>query len=693
MTQKQIVKTVCNLCGGRCGLLVEVQQGEPVKITGDPDCSASGGKLCIKGRASIEYVLHPDRLKFPLKRVGAKGEGEWQRISWKEALDTVAGAFDDVKKKCGATSVAMVHGSAKGYRDSYLARFANLFGTPNVAWQGHVCAVPRQQAKLITYGFGSRPDYEYPPSSIMVWGSNPAETALPEYRRLAGAVKKGARLIVIDPIKTGIAHKAEQWLRIKPGADLALALGMIHIIIAEELYDKAFVDQWTSGFDQLVEKIRHYTPENVAKITWINKDDLLTATRIFATSRPAAILSGNGVETNEDSFQTERAISIIRAITGNIGVPGGEIQRIPPPILRRKGPDLELWDKLPEEIFSRRLGDKKGQIPSLRYIPPENIFKAIIEEKPYPVKAVYMHACNALLTQANAKYVYDALTKLGFMVVSDLFMTPTAAMADIVLPASGYLEHNDILVGKNLDAQRKIVQVGESRSDYEIISALARKLNMGEHFWESEEACLNAILEPSGITFEELAAMGSLSGRKLYRTHEKKGFNTPSGKVEIFSEKLASWGIDPIPEFPDFNDAVKAEPFENHRFPFLLTSLKPVHFKHSRLRHLESIRRIYPDPIVRIHPATALDLNIEKNDWVNIETNQGCIKQKVKLSEDLDPRVVNTDYGWWFPEKGAGSFYDWKASNLNILTDNDPTTNPMGSTNLRGIPCRVYRES
>lgn len=694
MTTNQIVRTTCNFCQIGCGALVHVVDGTIIKVEGDPANPLSKGVLCSKGLATLEYLYHPDRLKYPMKRVGERGEGKWQRISWDEALETIAGRMAEARDKYGAESVAFSVGAAKTGA-AYPRRFASAFGTPNVSWQGHVCFAPRMTASRLTYGFYAVPDYEYPPKSLIVWGVNLAENLHHVHRRLLQSIEKGTKLIVIDPREIDLVSRADLWLRLRPGSDLALALAMINVIINEDLYDKAFVEKWTVGFDQLKEHVRQYTPEWAALVTWLPAKKITEAAMLYATNRPAGIQWGNGIDHGVNSLQTARAIAILKAITGNLNIPGGESQwRVPLAPLTEEQPIPS--SKVPEDKWAKRIGLDYATIPGIKRVLPQRIIKAILEEDPYPLRVLYIQGCNPLLTFADARETYRALQKVDFLVVADLFMTPTAALADIVLPAATYLEFDAVVSppysNAAILAQQKITRVGECRSDYEILAGLAKKLGLEGAFWDTEEECADAILKPAGLTFEELKTIGAIAGTKYYRDHEVNEFATPSGKVEIYSSLLESWGYDPLPTYHESPETPLSDPELAKEYPLVLTSAKAGPFRHSGGRQIASLRGSHPEPIVNISPETARKLGVKDGDMVYIETKRGRIKQKAALTKGLDPRVVVVDYAWWFPEKGASELYGWDEANINILTDSDPPYNrEIGSTNLRGIVCKVYR--
>ncbi len=696
MMSQNFIKSTCGICFNNCGVLVQVTDGKVSGIFGDPESPVNRGKLCVKGLASLEYLYHPNRLKYPLRRAGRRGEGRWQQISWDEALDLVASELRRARESQGAESVVFVDGSAKGIQDAFLRRFANAFGTPNIVSTDHVCFVPRRMASMITHGFSPLPDYEYPPSCILVWGANLAETRFAEHERLLQALDKGSKLVVIDPRRTELARRANLWLRPRPGSDLALALGMLQVIISEELFDKAFVDQWTIGFAELKARVQDYPPERVAEMTWVAAELIRQAARLYAMNKPACIQWGNAIDHGVNSFQTARAISILRAITGNLGRPGGELEGSSFASLDYFSPELTLQDKVTPDRWKRRIGTEHEVLPTGTYTLPASLVKAILEEKPYPIRVVYVQACNPLLTWSNAQRARQALEKVPFLVVADMFLTPTAALADVVLPVASYLECDGIVAPPYypvVQVQQKVAQIGECRSDCEILNELAKKVGLREYFWDGVEQFLDAILEPLGLTFDEFRRIGVVTQPKRYRLYKTKGFPTSSGRVELYSSQLERRGFDPLPIYREPPETPYSAAELAKEYPFIiLISWKMAPYRHSGGRQISSLRGAHPEPLALIHPQAARELEISDGDWIYIETKRGRIKQRARVTDDIHPRVVGVDYAWWFPERGPTDLFGWAEANVNLLTNDNPPYNPeMGTTNLRGFLCKVYR--
>jgi len=691
VSQDRIVKSTCGICQIGCGILVHVDNGRIVRIEGDPESPLNKGMLCPKGLASLEYLYHPDRLLHPLKRMGRRGEeGKWLPISWDEALDMVAGELAKARDKHGAESVVFIGGSFKGgLQGDLLTRFANVFGSPNVAYQGHVCFVPRSHASNITYGFYAISDLDYPPASIVVWGKNLSENLHHVHRRVMRAVERGAKLMVINPNKVEEVERADLWLKPRPGSDLALALGMINVIINEGLYDKAFVEHWAVGFDELRVHVRDYTPEKVAEITWVPSEVIKQAARFYGSRKPACLHWGNAIDHGVNSFQTARALCILKAITGSLEIPGGELRWSRAPIIDRHSPLIHLPEKVSPEVRRRAISSGK-LLPIISEVLPQDTIKAIRHGDPYPVRVAYVQGCNPLLTYSNAQEVYQAFIALDFLAVADMFMTPTAALADIVLPVTTYLESDNIVLPSYSFpvtlVQQKVARVGECHSDYEILRDLARRLGHGEYFWDTEEQCLDFVLEPAGISFNEFREIGVLACSQNYRSYQSQGFPTPSGKVELYSSQLKEWGFDPLPTYYESPETPYSAPELAKEYPLVLTSGKRSCYRHSGGRQIASLRGSCPEPVTYIHPETAGKLGVTEDDWIYIETKRGKIKQRATLSPDIDPRVVVVDYAWWFPEDGSNALYGWAKANINILTDDQPPFNrEMGASNLYSL--------
>lgn len=697
ISSNQVIKSTCAICQIGCGILIRVKAGKVIEVEGNPECPLCKGILCPKGLASLEYLYHPDRLKQPLKRVGKRGEGKWQQVSWDEALDLVAAQLKEAKDKYGTESVAFVCGAPKGLQSEYVRRFANVFGSPNVAAAQHVCFLPRDLASRFTYGTYVKPDYENQPACIVVWGKNLSANLHHAYNKAARAIDNGSKLIVIDPRKTDLASRADLWLQIRPGSDLALALAMINVIVNENLYDTDFVRDWTVGFDKLEAHVQDYSPEKVSEITWVPAETIRNAARLYATSKPACIQWGNSLDMSINNVQNARAICILRAITGNLGVPGGEAQWILPMALLESIAELRLEGKVPDQQRNRKLDAALKLLPGVKTrVTPQSVIKAILEEEPYPIRVLYVAGTDPLLSYSNAQETYKALNKVDFLVVVEMFMSPTAALADIVLPVTTFFETNGIVSPPYSDAaiavHQKVIRIDDCRSDYEILRDLAKRLGMENYFWEDDSSCVDALFHRAGVTFDEFKKTGPMSGLRLYRNYQTNGFATASGKVELYSNYLEELGFEPLPIYHEPPETPYSDPKLFEEYPLTFISSKIATYRHSEGRQIPSLRGVHPEPIVSIHPETAAKLGIREGDWAYIETKRGRIKQKAKITQDLDPRVVEVDYGWWFPEKGVSSLYGWSEANVNVLTDNKPPYSPeTGATTLRGILCKVYK--
>lgn len=694
--EEQVIRSHCRLCHGACGVLVHIRDGVVVKIEGDPESPMSRGSLCAKGLASVQLAYHPDRLRYPVKRAGAKGEGKWQRISWDEALDTIAARYKKIIEEYGAESIVLGQGTGRDY-ESFLYRFANLLGTPNVLTAGHQCYVSRVGATLITCGNLPVVDYDQNPRCVMVWGCNPLWTNPDEYvgENLSRTLANGAKLIVIDPRLTYLSSRADIWLQLRPGTDTALAFGMLNVIINEGLYDREFVEKYTHGWEQFVERVRQYPLDKVAEITWVPAETIKEAARLYAQTKPAAIQWGISIEQTLNCTDNNRILTDMMAITGNLDVPGGNVLFVPPPV--RSTSEFARHRYLPQEQRDKQLGGNRYKLAQrVALITPKVCWDAIMTGKPYPVKAVHLHGSNPVITRANAKEVYQALKQVDFLVVADLFMTPTAELADIVLPVATWLEVNYVAdLWKRhgyLFARQKVIEVDECWPDYKIFNELGKRMGQEGYWWDTVEGGLDYILEPSGLTWEQFKQKGYIKGEMEYRKYEKKGFSTPTRKVELYSTILEGWGYDPLPTYKESPESPVSTPELLKEYPYILTTGRrsPVFF-HSANRMIPWLREIHPDPIVEIHPEVAEKHGIKDGDWVFIESPRGKVKQRARLTQGIDPRVVAAEHGWWFPEIATPD-HGWDESNINILTDNALENNDVtvGANNLRALLCKIY---
>ena len=693
-----VVKSHCRMCHGGCGVLVYIKDGKAVKIAGDPDCLISHGTVCSKGIASLQLAYHPDRLTYPVRRIGAKGSGKWERISWDEALSTTAERILRYKERFGAESIIMGYGTGRE-NEGVIYRFANLLGSPNVLTAGHFCYGPRIATGIITCGSNPVVDYENNPKCIMVWGNNLVISNPDEYKgeSFSASLDKGAKLIAVDPRLTRIAARADIWLQLRPGTDTALALGMLNVIIDEGLYDKEFVRNYVHGWEPFVRRVNEYPLSKVEEITWVPKEGIREAARLFATTKPAAIQWGVAIEQQINCADNNRSLMALMGITGNIDVPGGHVLFRPPKIRSVSG--FGAHKKLPKEQAAKRLGGDLFRLAgNFAIINPKCVWDAILDERPYPVKMLFLISSNPVMTRANAREVYRALEKVEFMAVSDFFLTPTAELADIVLPAATWLEmdyigdfwkrHGYIL------PRRKVIQVGECRSDHEMLNDLAHRVGQAEYWWDTFEGALDYILEPMGITWQEFKKMDYIRGEVKYQKYKEKGFSTPTGKLELYSTLLEKWGYDPLPQYREPPESPYRTPELYKDYPYILiTGMRCPGFFHSENRQVPWLRELHREPIVEIHPETASKEGITEGDWVIIESPRGKVRQRAKIFAGMNPGVVGAQHAWWFPEREDPG-HGWDESNINILTDNayencDPA---MGATHVRTLLCKIYPE-
>ena len=725
---KEIRRSYCGLCHPRCGTLLHLEDGKVVKVTGDPDHPITRGAICERGRLMLDHLYHPQRLNFPLKRIGERGQGRWQRVTWDQALDEVAEKLSSLKDRYGAETLAFTHGTKRTYHWD-CRRFFNLFGSPNTCGVNTICMCPSYATEYATYG-GMIMGSEVPGAKcIVIWGRNISQSD-PNlmYPMIVRARKNGAKMIVIDPRRTKEAEMADLWLQIRPGTDLALMLGWIRVIIKEDLYDHEFVSKWTVGFDELKVAVESYTPEKVSEITSIPTDLIVDAVRMYATSSPAVLPWGYGLDKQGiNATQCARARAILRAITGNLEVPGGEVFTLAGEIGKiRDAVHLEINDVLPESQRGKQLGADRypffgfpgwernlaanKKLPEGYMAPPEawhsnlaharEVMDAIITGKPYPVTAAITLANNPLLALPNSKRVFEALKALELYVVNDYYMTPSAAMADYVFPAASTVETSELWLTSRfcMACPQGVEPMYQRRNSYDFYRGLGMRLGQEEYWpWETIEEVYDHCLEPVGLTFKQLVDQYGMFGEMEYRRYEKFGFGTPSGKVELKSSIFEELGADPLPHYREPKWSPKGDPAVAKEYPLILiTGSRFMPMYQSEQRQIEKARKRVPDPLVSIHPETAGRLGLAEGDWAVISTPLGSVRQRVKLSDAMDPKTVDIQHSWWFPERDPKlpELFGVFESNANVLCPDDPEfcSPEIGSWPHSALMCRVEKE-
>jgi anaerobic selenocysteine-containing dehydrogenase len=700
----RIVRSSCRGCHGVCQVLVHLKGERITRITGDPDSPTSRGYICPKGAASAEMLYHPDRIQYPLRRAGARGENRWERVSWEEALSEMAVRFDRIRKESGSEFLAVAQGTGRPYTE-FTFRFANAYGTPNFVGPGHLCFLPRVIGSSITagglpvsdiYGFGGKT-----PACILNWGCNIVETGAADgmcgsmFKR---AVKKAEKVIVVDPRRISLAEKADHWLQLRPGSECALALAMIQAIISEDLYDHAFVEKYSFGFDRLADHTRPFTPEWAEPITRVPAGSIRAAARTLATTRPACLQWGNGIDTSVNGFQTGRALLILMGLVGSIDVPGGMVFWVPPRGIRPKSPLVDM------SVFGGRFlpPEKKARIihgarfPFAPNCHPPTFWKSLVTGDPYRVRGIWIVGSNPLVTGTQGLTIEKALRdRLEYTVVSDLFLTPTAQLADLVLPAAHWLEQDDLVYFHKIWcvlARKKMAEIGEARDDRDVIIDVAHRLGLQEAFpWPDRYAYLDWLLEGTGMSFREFQEKEILFGEMRYRKYEADGFHTPSGKFEFYSNVMEHAGRPPLPVYVEPPLSPVSTPELAREYPFILMSgTKKLDFFHSEMHQIRSLRKRHPDPVVEIHPGAAADLGISEGDWVRLETPYGQARLKARLFDGIALDVVNAEHAWWYPEAPPPE-YRWKESCANLLYGDNHFDPDTGAEPLKCYLCKVCK--
>ncbi len=680
----KVIKTDCILCVWGCGINAYVEDGKLVKVEGMAEHPLNQGSLCPRGKALVDYVYSPDRLKYPMKKVN----GDWKRISWDKALEIIAAKLQQIKDKYGARALAIFCGSI-GVENYELAAFARRFrgayGTPNFLSVESNCYRSRILAHQLTFGTFLQEEPEKA-KCVILWGHDPDSSRPPLARQIHQALDKGLELIVVNPKRTPLAKRGRH-IPIRPGTDCALALGMLNVIISQNLYDKEFVAKHTIGFDKLAEHVKQYPPEKVERITGVPAADIERIARIFATAQSASIVQGVcALDQQINGLQTNRALAILQAVTGNIDQPGGWVA-VPFPRLG------SLHIKVEEEPIGAaehplfyQLWGRQSPYGQAMYLAD-----AVLDHKPYPIKALIVTGGNPALTLPDSSKIKRALEKLDFLVVIDLFMTETAEMADIVLPACSFMERSGVgyvyAVTSSLPyilLRKKVIEpLGESWPDWRFWCQLGRKMGYEDLFpWQTDEEVVEHWLKPTGLTINQLSEQnpeGVFFADKKYDMAQKGEFRTPSKKIEIYSKTLAEHGYDPLPSHIEPSQSPVSSPELVKKYPLILTTgARTPEYTHTQMRNVPRLRQSAPEPMAEIHPDTAIKHGVADGDMIAVETRKGNIEIKVRTTQDLAPGIISIPHGW-------------AQANANVLTELEPRDPVTGYTELKTLLCRIRK--
>lgn len=700
------IPTTCWECSTCCGALARVDGGRVTRIDPNPAHPASRGAFCVKGiRGLAEITYGEKRLLHPLRRVGERGSNRWEEISWDAALNSMAEGFAGASAKYGPLSLAGAVGGAFFSRGAIVALMLRAMGSPNFLINQDLCGGCRAVSDMVTgLAIQSGEDVEHASTVLMV-GANPHAANPVQWARIKEAKARGAKIVVLDPMRSEAAKIADLWLRPHPGTDAAIAMAMMHVLIAENRHDQVFIAQWTRGFEELAERVQAWTPERAATVSGVPAALILAAARAYADG-PSAFVSGHGIDAVTNGVQTFRAFHCLVAISGNLDRAGGN-RRAKRPVGFRNYLDV-IHDpafQLPPDIAAKTLGAERFPLwagPKGWQTACHNptVIEAILTGKPYPVRAMYVSGVNIVVTYPNSQRTIEALRSLDFLAVAAHSMNPTAALADIVLPKTTTLEEEDISINAHgpcvtwTAALAK--RVGEARPDVEIAAGLlGRMVERGAADpklmpWRTQREFNRFLVKDTGLDLETIAMEGYATFEYAEGDFARQVFKTPSGKVELWSQRMMEAGLDPLPDYVPTGACGENDP----AYPFTLqTGLREKTYHHSRFREQAWARKVSPDPLLKLHPDTALILGLSDGDWVKVETPRGggACRLKASVTEATAPGVVVTGMGWWLPEAAGPEFGALDVNINSALSYAGPYDPASGSADTRGVPCRITR--
>lgn len=712
-------------CHEGCSVFVHADKdGKLIKVEGDPENPFNLGRLCPRCFCVGDVMYHKDRIVHPMKRDRSKrGDADaWEQCTWDEALDLCAAEFKRIAEEYGGNSIHAWRGTGRDMgwqagRIAYTMGSANEYGTES----GISCYLPRISQMVMTCGGQMLADYaqfhvdrfDHPgyeiPNCVICWGCNPTDSN-PDFQLgqwLTDVMRRGAKLISVDPRLTWLASRAEIWLDLRPGTDAALALGMVNVLITEDLIDHEFVDKWVYGYEDFKEVVMQWPPSRAAEVCWVDEQKIIDAARLFAEKKPSNCFWGVSVDMCASGVGAAMAIQALWILTGNLDIPGGMVMTTMPfGVFQYQSGGWGIRD-LPEEIQQGRTGWK--EYPMYRFgftlSSPDVALEAAEAGK---LKGLWIQTSNTLAgpTQEVLRW-RKAMDDVEFCAAVDLFMTPTIQYgADVFLPVACWPEKKGVRAWiYDVSAINPGVKpVGEVKSDAEINRLLGQRFGeAGEHYWPwtEEEQIYDEILKPTGFTYQELAEHGAAYPVFEYKKYEKgmlrpdgqPGFNTPTGMLELNSTMFQQFELPSLAHYqePEWSPITQPEMYKEYPI-ILMTGARSKVFFHTEHRQIEALRQFDKEPHVQIGRKFARENGIEDGDWVWIENPRNRCKMRATVDDHCASDRALAPHGWWFPERdGSGDNpYGVLDSNINLLLHNAPSVYGFGS-DIRCTLCKIYK--
>ena len=710
--KKEIVTGVCGICPGGCGVNIRLVDGKIESISPLKDHPI--GVVCVRGIHAKEIVYSKDRLRYPLLRTGAKGDGEFERIGWDEALDRIADAFQKIKREYGAEAVMSYFGrgsfdnnltdlfAARGMPCDGVSGFLFPFGSPNGTGCSSVCYVSYGIfAPLSTMGVRMELTYaDFDRTDLVVlWGANPPTDSPPDrVKKILDAKRRGARVIAIDHMRSDSAKMADEWVGVRSGTDGALALSMMNVIINERLYDEAFVQNWTKGFEDLRQYVQQFPPEKAETITRVPKETISAIAREIAGAEGASLVMYTGLEYTNSGVQNIRSVLSLWAVTGNLDVPGGLVFRPRNPV---RFPRVSL--EPPKGV--KPIGADKHPLfcDVLKAAQFMEAPRAILKGDPYPVKALLVVGASILTSLPDPDLWKECFRKLDFMVAFDRFMTGDAMYADIILPATTNFENLGYqrYPGGYCQLRQKVIDpIGEAKSSFQFLTQLAGKLGYGHLFPSTEEERVRFAFKDTPVSLEDLKThpegVRYEAGRVEYRKHEKgllrsdgkPGFNTPSGKVELTSSMLQRYGYDGLPVYVEPTEGPLGSPEVYKKYPLVLnTGARLQSAFRSQHLNIPGLLKLQPKPQVLIHPVDAGVRGISDSGRVWVESPRGKVGVWAKVTNEVMTGQVELNVGGGSPIQAEA----WRGANANFVTDLENRDPISGFPVYKALLCDVKK--